>query len=69
METTPHIPTQAVPLNRAARYLRVPAGWLRDEVNAHRLPGLHAGRVILVHVPTVADLLSERARHGEAVQR
>ncbi|MCE9591131.1 MAG: hypothetical protein K8S99_11465 [Planctomycetes bacterium] len=58
-----------LPLNMAARCLRVPAGWLREEVSAGRLPALHAGRVILVHVPTVAGLLAERARRGEAVER
>ena len=59
-------PDEAVPLNIAARCLRVPAGWLRDEIDGGRLPGLRAGRVTLVHVGTVADLLSERARRDPA---
>lgn len=55
-------PTEPVPLNMAARCLRVPARWLRDEIKAGRLPALIAGTVILVHVPTVLTLLAERAK-------
>ncbi len=51
-----------LPLNLAARCLRVPARWLREEIEAGRLPALIAGRNVLVHVPTVAVLLAERAR-------
>lgn len=61
MDNTQH-PTEPLPLNKAARYLFVPARWLRDEVEAGRLPGLQAGHAILVHVPTVAQLLAERAK-------
>lgn len=57
-----HYPSEPVPLNIAARCLRVPARWLREEIEAGRLPGLRADRVILVDVATVARLLSERAR-------
>ncbi|MEQ9453827.1 MAG: hypothetical protein RLN76_04450 [Phycisphaeraceae bacterium] len=64
MEKTP-IPSDPLPLNRAARYLSVPAGWLREEVEDGRLPGLKAGRVILVHAPTIARLLRERAMGQE----
>ena len=56
-----------MPLNKAARMLRVPAGWMRDEVEAGRLPALRAGRAILLHVPTISRLLAERARGGKAV--
>lgn len=63
MERTPH-PTEPVPLNVAARCLRVPARWLRDEIEAGRLPALIAGSAVLVHVPTVAALLVERAKGG-----
>ena len=55
-------PTEPVPLNVAARCLRVPARWLRDEIEAGRLPALIAGTAILVHVPTVLILLAERAK-------
>lgn len=55
-------PTDPLPLNKAARCLRVPAGWMRAEVEAGRLPALRAGRAILIHVPTVARLLAERAQ-------
>lgn len=64
MEANPH-PPSTLPLNLAARYLRVPARWLRDEIEAGRLPALIAGRKALVHVPTIAGLLAERARVGE----
>jgi excisionase family DNA binding protein len=55
-------PSEAVPLSVAARYLRVPARWLRDEIEAGELPALRAGRAVLVHVPTIAALLSARAK-------
>ncbi|MEM8495758.1 MAG: hypothetical protein AAF663_10270 [Planctomycetota bacterium] len=58
-------PTEPLPLNKAARCLCVPAQWLREQVEAGSLPGLHAGRVILIHVPTVARLLAERAKGVE----
>jgi hypothetical protein len=57
-----HLFSEPLPLNRAARYLCVPARWLRDEVEAGRLPGLIADRTILVHVPTVSEQLAERAK-------
>ncbi len=57
--------SEVVSLPRAARILGVPAKWLREEIEAGRLPGLRAGRqTILVHTPTVAALLAERARDG-----
>ncbi len=59
---TKSLPSDALPLNVAARCLRVPARWLRDEIEAGRIPALIAGRSVLVHVPTVAALLAERAR-------
>lgn len=61
----PHpLPNRPVPLNVAARCLRVPARWLRDEISAERLPALVAGNAVLVHVPTIARLLAKRARAG-----
>ena len=62
-------PSEPTPLNRAARLLRVPAHWLRDEIDAGRIPALVAGRATLVHVPTVAAILTERAKAGKAVVR
>jgi hypothetical protein len=56
---------EALPISVAARYLCVPAQWLRHEVESGRLPALVAGRNILIHVPTVAALLAERAK-GES---
>lgn len=64
MESKKH-PTDALPLNLAARCLRVPARWLREEIDSGRIPALIAGRSVLVHVPTVVALLAERAK-GEA---
>lgn len=61
MENKPRL-DDPLPLNRAARILHVPAGWLRAEVEAARLPALRAGRAVLIDVPTVARLLAERAR-------
>ncbi len=58
-------PREPVPLNVAARCLRVPAGWLRAEIDARRIPALLAGRSVLVHVPTVLPLLTERAQGKE----
>ena len=60
------LPSDPLPLNRAARCLFVPARWLRDEIEAGRIPALIAGRSVLVHVPTVAALLLERAKGGAA---
>lgn len=63
------IPDEALPLSKATHCLRVPPSWLRGEIESKRLPGLKAGRVTLVHVPTVAALLTDRAKRGEAVAR
>ena len=60
--STPHYPEESVPLNVAARCLRVPRQWLRLEIIAGRLPALVAGSATLVHVPTVAAILTERAK-------
>lgn len=60
MDNQPH-PIDPLPLNLAARSLRVPAYWLREEIHPGRIPALVAGRAVLVHVPTVADLLTNRA--------
>lgn len=63
------LPSDPLPLNLAARCLRVPARWLRDEIEAGRIPALIAGRSVLVHVPTVAALLAERAKGESGVDR
>lgn len=60
----PQIGRELMPAERAARILRVPATWLKGEVEAGRLPGLQAGRSILVHFPTIETLLADRARQG-----
>lgn len=61
MHESTHL-NEPLPLHLAARHLRVPARWLRDEIEAGRLPALRAGRVTLIHVPTVAAVLAERAK-------
>lgn len=55
-------PPHPLPLNLAARCLHVPASWLRVEIEAGRVPALIAGRSVLVHIPTVAAMLAERAK-------
>jgi len=59
---TKTLPNEPLLLNKAAHCLHVPMRWLRDEVEAGRLPALRAGRAILIHVPTVAKLLARRAQ-------
>jgi hypothetical protein len=49
------------PLGSAARMLRVPASWLRQEAVAGRVPHLAAGKRLLFDVPTVARILQRRA--------
>lgn len=66
---TKQLPTDPLPLNLAARFLRVPAGWLRNEIEAGRIPALIAGRSMLVHVPTVVALLTQRAKGDSGVER
>jgi len=62
-------PSEPLPLNLAARCLRIPARWLREEIDAGRVPALIAGRSVLVHVPTVAVLLADRAKLASGVSR
>jgi hypothetical protein len=64
MLNTSH-PEHPVPLAVGARLLGVPSGWLRAEIEARRLPALIAGRAVLVHVPTIASILTDRARRGD----
>lgn len=61
MDTRPY-PAEPLPLHLAARCLCVPARWLREEIEAGRVPALIAGRSTLIHVPTVSALLAERAK-------
>jgi len=53
-----------LPLPHAARRLRVPSKWLREEAEAGRIPHLKAGVRLLLHVPTVEKLLLRRATTG-----
>ncbi|MCE9591283.1 MAG: helix-turn-helix domain-containing protein [Planctomycetes bacterium] len=64
-KTTPEF----VPTIEAAEALGVPAAWLRREVEAGRVPSLHAGRRVLVSITDARAVLAERARKGEAVAR
>ena len=51
-------------LSHMARRLRVPAGWLREEAEAGRVPCLQAGNQILFHPETVESVLVQRASGG-----
>jgi hypothetical protein len=57
---------QLVPINVAARWLRVPVSWLRAEAEAGRIPCLRAGKTILCDFAAVEAALLERARQGKA---
>ena len=50
-------------LPHAARRLRVPVQWLRDEALAGRIPVLRIGRRLLFNVDAVRAALLERAKH------
>jgi hypothetical protein len=56
------IAPQLVPIAVAARWLRVPAHWLRGEAAAGRIPHLRAGDALLCDVAAVEAVLLERAR-------
>jgi hypothetical protein len=59
---TNELPPDTLPLMYAARCLCVPSRWLRAEIDAGRIPALIAGRAVLVHVPTAAAIIAERAK-------
>lgn len=61
MTETPY-PDEPVTVSDAARCLQVPVRWLRNEAEAGKLPHLKADRAMLMHVPTVAAILRDRAR-------
>ncbi len=54
-------PSQLVPLNIAARWLRVPLRWLRAEAEAGRIPCLRADSQILCDLEAVESALLKRA--------
>lgn len=51
-------------LRALAKRLRLPADWLRAEVDGGRLPAVKADNELLFHFPTVVRLLAERAAGG-----
>jgi hypothetical protein len=57
--------SQLLPLNIAARRLRVPLAWLRAEAEARRIPALRAGKMWLCDLAAVEAALLERARRRE----
>jgi len=54
-------PESLLPLRAMARRLRIPMRWLRNEVEAGRLPHTRAGSAILFSPPAVERVLIERA--------
>ena len=60
--TTPF--PQLLPAGQMARYLGVPAGWLKGEAEAGRIPHLKAGKIYLFNPEVVERLLAERAAQG-----
>jgi excisionase family DNA binding protein len=50
-----------LPLYRLAARLRLPAGWLRQEAMAGRLPCLRIGRRLLFNKEAVERALADRA--------
>jgi hypothetical protein len=57
---------QLVPINVAARWLRVPLRWLRAEAEAGRVPCLRADNQFLCDFEAVEAALLERARRPAA---
>jgi hypothetical protein len=55
-----------VPLNRAARRVGVPPGWLRQEAAAGRVPCLRAGHRFVFEVDSLATALATRIRQQAA---
>jgi hypothetical protein len=56
--------TRLLPLNVAARRLRVPLRWLQAEAEAGRVPALRADNRFLCDLEAVEAALLERARQG-----
>lgn len=54
------------PLAVAARQLGVPIAWLKEEVEAGRLPALRAGARALVDLATIERALLARAKEERA---
>ena len=54
-------PQKLLPVGPAARKLRVPVMWLRNEAEAGRVPHLRAGKQFLFNLEVVERLLIARA--------
>ncbi len=61
--------TQFKSVPNAATDLGLPAGWLRSECAAGRLPCLRVGKRLLVNVDQVRDALARRAAEGVQHER
>ncbi len=59
-------PLKLLSLAKMARELGVSKDWLRDEVEANRLPAVKAADAVLFHPPTIERLLVERASTVES---
>jgi hypothetical protein len=55
-------------LHRAARTLRVPASWLKQEAAAGRVPCLRAGARLLFNLDALRQILAKRAAKVEEVE-
>ncbi len=58
-------PSDPLPLNLAARCVRVPAKWLRTEAEAGRLPHIRAGSALLFDPEAVERIVFERLRQAD----
>ncbi|MFA9479968.1 hypothetical protein ACERK3_16935 [Phycisphaerales bacterium AB-hyl4] len=65
MESNQHN-RRLIPLNTAARALRVPFRWLRAEAEAKRVPALRAGDRFVCDLQAVEAALLERAQQATA---
>lgn len=61
--------SQLVPLNVAARWLRVSPKWLTEEAKAGRVPALFAGNQYVCDFAAVEAALLERARSPHSTEK
>jgi len=52
-------------LSHAARMYGVPVGWLKEQVEAGRIPAVRAGQIYLVKPKKVEEFLLQQAEGGQ----